>query len=221
MKQVNCIYAKRLIDKLVRFNMRATEQEKPLVDIQQIKKAIFFAKEYHKGQFRHSGEPYYSHPIEVAYMVSDYLFRTDILVTAILHDTIEDTALTKEKIAEEFGRKVADQVMDLTRIKEDGIKISAAETVEMLYKEKKHDILLIKLFDRLHNMQTIGAKSPEKIRRIINETLEYFITLCIYITDYMHIKFTEKQLVDLCNKYLPHKEEVLLPAIYNYYNSSL
>ncbi len=83
--------------------------------------------------------------------------------------------LTKEKIAEEFGENIANQVMNLTRIEENGIKISVAEMVELLYTEKKYDILLIKLFDRLHNIQTIGAKSPEKIKKIINETLLNFI----------------------------------------------
>lgn len=89
--------------------------------------------------------------------------------------------LTKEKIAEEFGENIANQVMNLTRIKENGIKISVAEMVELLYTEKKYDILLIKLFDRLHNMQTIGAKSPEKIKKIINETLLNFIVLMPYL----------------------------------------
>ncbi len=129
---------------------------------------------------RQSGEPYYSHPIEVAYMVLDYLFRTDILVTAILHDTLEDTELTKEQISQEFGWKVANQVIDLTRIKENGIKISAAETVEILYKEKKYDVLLIKFFDRLHNMQTINVKSPEKIQKTVQETISRFLSLSIY-----------------------------------------
>lgn len=86
------------------------------MDIQQIKKAIYFAKEYHMDQFRHSGEPFYSHPLEVAYLVSDYLFRTDILVTAILHDTLEDTALTYEEIAAIFGKDIADNVELLKRM---------------------------------------------------------------------------------------------------------
>lgn len=131
---------------------------------------------------RQSGDPYYSHPIEVAYMVSDYLFRTDIIVTSVLHDTIEDTALTQEDISQLFGDKVAAQVMDLTRIKENGIKISAAEAVEILYKEKKYDVLLIKLFDRLHNMQTIGAKSPKKIKKTIAETIIYFFLVGQYFS---------------------------------------
>ena len=168
---------------------------------------------------RQSGEPFYSHPIEVAYMISDYLFRTDIIITSILHDTIEDTELTKEKIAEEFGEKVANQVMDLTRIKEDSIKISAAEMVELLYTENKYDILLIKLFDRLHNIQTIGAKSPEKIKKIINETLLNFIVLM----PYLGISSLEKHFYRLCFN-ITHKnrlvENTLLTSNlkYNFWN---
>lgn len=129
-----CIYAKKLLDKVIHLN---SVVKVPPVDVLEVQKAIYYARKYHDVQMRQSGEPYYSHPIEVAYMVSDYLFRTDVIVTAILHDTLEDTELTKEQISQEFGWKVANQVMDLTRIKEDGIKISAAEAVEILYKEKK------------------------------------------------------------------------------------
>jgi (p)ppGpp synthase/HD superfamily hydrolase len=174
-----CIYAKRLLDKVIYLNSIV---KVPPVDVLAVKKAIYYARKYHGSQMRQSGEPFYSHPIEVAYMISDYLFKTDVIVTSILHDTIEDTELTKEKISEEFGIKVANQVMDLTRIKEGGIKISSAEMVEILYKEKKHDVLLIKLFDRMHNMQTISAKSPEKIKKVVNETLSYFIVLSEYLS---------------------------------------
>lgn len=174
----DCIYAKRLLDKVIYLNSIV---KVPPVDILEVKKAIYYARTYHGSQMRQSGEPYYSHPIEVAYMISDYLFRTDVIVTSILHDTIEDTELTKEQISRKFGWKVADQVMDLTRIKEDGIKISSAEMVEILYKEKKHDVLLIKLFDRLHNMKTIGAKFPEKAKKIVAETIEHFLILSSFL----------------------------------------
>lgn len=189
-----CIYAKRLLDKVIYLN--SIVKVLP-VDILEVKKAIYYARKYHESQMRQSGEPFYSHPLEVAYLVSDYLFRTDILVTAILHDTIEDTELTKEKIAKEFGWKVANQVMDLTRIKEDGIKISSAEMVEILYKEKKHDVLLIKLFDRLHNMQTIGAKSSEKAKKIVEETLMSFLVVGAVIDIRL-----EKYLIQLCFTFL-------------------
>lgn len=172
---MKCCYSERLINKLLILNERAKDK----IDMGMVKKAIYFAKKYHGDQKRQSGEPYYSHPIEVAYMISDYLFRTDIIVTSILHDTIEDTALTKEMLVELFGEIIASQVEDLTRIKED-VKITSAEMMEKLYKEKKKDVLLIKLFDRFHNIQTIGAKSPEKIKKTIKETLISFFLFAQY-----------------------------------------
>ncbi|MFV0251416.1 MAG: HD domain-containing protein [Rickettsia aeschlimannii] len=196
-----CVYAKKLLDKVIYLN---SVVKVPPVGVLEVKKAIYYAKKYHGSQMRQSGEPFYSHPIEVAYMISDYLFRTDILVTSILHDTIEDTELTKEKILQEFGENIANQVMDLTRIKENGIKISSAEMVEMLYKEKKHDVLLIKLFDRLHNIQTIGAKSPEKAKKIINETLISFIVLM----PYLGISSLEKHFYRLCFN-ITHKSKLV------------
>lgn len=181
MKRGNCIYTKRLIDKLIRFNTRAESQGKTLVDIKQIKKAISCAKKYHEGQFRHSEEPFYSHPLEVAYMVSDYLFRTDILVTAILHDTLEDTDLTYDKIAAIFGKNIADNVEYLTRIKEDGEKISSGVMVTNLRISGRDEILMIKLFDRLNNLRTIYYKPQPKINKTIKETQEYFIPAASYL----------------------------------------
>ncbi len=190
---MSCCYSERLIDKLLKLNERVNNK----IDIVGVKRAIYFAKKYHGDQKRESGEPYYSHPIEVAYMVADYLFRTDIIITAILHDTIEDTVLTQETIADIFGEQIASQVEDLTRIKPYG-KISSAEMVELLYKQKKYDVLLIKLFDRLHNMQTIGTKSPEKVQKIANETLYTFVLLAAYFK----IFDIEQKLENLCYQYL-------------------
>jgi (p)ppGpp synthase/HD superfamily hydrolase len=182
-----CQYSDRLIDKLLLLNKAA----KNPVDIQEVKKAIYYAKKYHGDQKRKSGEPYYSHPIEVAYMLADYLFRTDIMVTSVLHDTIEDTTLTFEMIMEIFGAVIANQVMDLTRVKPEG-KISASAIVDSLFKQKKYEVLLIKQFDRLHNMQTIaGVETPKKI---IEETLLSFITL----SEYLKIPMVKKELIELC-----------------------
>ncbi len=166
-KYAPCQYATRLLDKLRKMN----EEVNRSIDIDEIIKAIYYAKKYHGSQMRQSGEPYYSHPIEVAYMISDYLFRTDIIVTSILHDTIEDTTLTEKMIAYIFGEQVASQVEALSRNKPHG-KISSAEIMEILYRQKKYDVALIKLFDRKHNLQTIGVKSPEKMKKIIKETME-------------------------------------------------
>ncbi|KJV62260.1 HD domain protein [Rickettsia amblyommatis str. Ac/Pa] len=125
----NCRCSKRLLTKLL-FTSKISKNK---VDLNKIKKAIYFAKKYHGKQKRETGEFYYSHPLEVAYMVSDYSCRTDIIINAILHDCIEDTLLTKEMIVKEFGNKIAGQVEDLTRVKKDK-KISAAEVVKILYR---------------------------------------------------------------------------------------
>ncbi|SPM44952.1 (p)pGpp hydrolase [Orientia tsutsugamushi] len=116
----------------------------------------------------------------VAYMVADYSFETDTIITAILHDTLEDTTLTKEKIVKVFGRKIAEQVSDLTRIK-DNKKISSREMIQTFYRQNKTELLLIKLFDRFHNIQTVSIKPYEKRQEIILETQQEFIPLAEYL----------------------------------------
>ncbi len=128
-------------------------------------------------------------------MISGYLFRTDIIVTSILHDTIEDTELTFEMIRQLFGEVIARQVMDLTRITDgDGRKVSSAETVGVLFKQKKYDMLLIKQSDRLHNMQTIGAKSYEARKRIIEDTIGNFTILAAFLG----VRTIEEELIKTC-----------------------
>ncbi|WP_375332490.1 MULTISPECIES: HD domain-containing protein [unclassified Candidatus Tisiphia] len=204
-KYAPCQYATRLLDKLRKMN---EEVNRP-IDIDEVIKAIYYAKKYHGSQMRQSGEPYYSHPIEVAYMISDYLFRTDIIVTSILHDTIEDTILTEKMIAYIFGEQVASQVEDLSRNKPHG-KISSAEIMESLYRQKKYDVALIKLFDRKHNLQTLGAKSLEKARKIIEETLKRFITFSIYLEDRIEgVLKIEERITELCYQNLPIKQHLV------------
>jgi (p)ppGpp synthase/HD superfamily hydrolase len=192
----SCKYSNRLLDKLLLLNEDKSKEDK--IDISKVQKAIYYAKKYHGDQKRQSGEPYYSHPFEVAYMISDYLFRTDIIVTSILHDTIEDTELTFEMIRKLFGEVIAYQVMDLTRITGgDGRKISSAEMVGFLFEQKKYDLLLIKQFDRLHNMQSIGAKSPEKIKKITEETIGTFTVLAAFLG----IRSIEEELIQSCTTF--------------------
>lgn len=173
-----CYYSTRLIEKL-----ESLDTEKAL-DFDLIHKAIYWAKKYHGGQFRKSGEPYYTHPLEVAYLFSEYVgkyelkyYTTDLIITAILHDTIEDTLLTREMILEGFNDSVATKVYNLTRIKVDH-KISAGDTLELIYPQNKTDVLYIKIFDRLHNMKTISFMPEAKRNRIVDETIEYFVSLC-------------------------------------------
>ncbi|MFP3018207.1 MAG: HD domain-containing protein [Candidatus Tisiphia sp.] len=197
----SCEYSAKLLSKLISLNEKVTHP----VDIREIIKAIYYAKKYHGSQMRQSGEPYYSHPIEVAYMFASYtaqavhqLFNTNMIVTSLLHDTIEDTKLTEEMITQIFGSTIASQVEALTRIKPYG-KISAKETLDLLIQQEKYDVALIKIFDRIHNLQTLGARSPEKALKVVKETIGYFITLCIRL----EIPTAEQQLVNLCYKNLP------------------
>jgi (p)ppGpp synthase/HD superfamily hydrolase len=194
-----CVYSDRLLNKLIIINKQAINK----INLTEVKKAIYYAKKYHGLQKRQSGEPYYSHPLEVAYMVADYCFTTNIIVTSILHDTIEDTELTKEMIEYIFGTLIADQVEDLTRIKIDR-KISSAEMVTFLYLNHKYDLLLIKIFDRLHNIETIKIKSNADVNRIVYETMQYFISSSMYLRHKIpNILDIENQLIELCLQNFP------------------
>jgi (p)ppGpp synthase/HD superfamily hydrolase len=172
-----CQYSDQLIESLAMLNKEASQP----VDILEITKAIYYARKYHGTQLRKSGHPYYYHPIAVSLLFSEYVatnipqyYTTNLVIVAILHDCIEDTTLTKEKISEIFGKIVSSQVEDLTRVK-NGVKITAAETLHILYSQGKDDVLHIKLFDRLHNIQTIYAMSAEKQQKIAYETENHFI----------------------------------------------
>jgi guanosine-3',5'-bis(diphosphate) 3'-pyrophosphohydrolase len=123
------------------------------LDFAQIDKAIYWAKKYHAGQMRKSGEPFYTHPLEVAYIISDFLLKSDVIVASILHDIVEDTEVTAEMIQAEFGTRIAETVDRLTRDRPDGSKLSVEEIVNNAYKHKDREVLLIKLIDRLHNIQ--------------------------------------------------------------------
>ena len=184
-----CDYSIKLINKIISLN----NQNSNKVHLDKIKKALYYAKKYHGTQKRDTGEPYYSHPLEVAYMVSDYKFNTDILVTCILHDVIEDTAFTKDLIKHLFGPVVAEQVDSLTRIKQDR-KYSVPYVLNLLCKQKQEDLLLVKYFDRLHNLQSLKIKPPAKQRKIILETLKEFLPLAAHLG----LLVSENQLGKLC-----------------------
>lgn len=155
----------------------------PSVDIKIVGNAYEYAKKMHEGQTRASGEPYYTHPLEVASILADMRMDTGTIVTAILHDTLEDTAATYEDLKKQFGPEVADLVSGvskLTKIESQTVEGKQAENFRKLLLAMSEDIrvLLVKLADRLHNMRTIDAiKSVEKRRRIALETLEIYAPL--------------------------------------------
>ena len=187
-----CKYSIRLIEKL------KSSDTKNILNFDLINKAIYWAKKYHGNQKRKSGEPYYTHPLEVAYMISDYKLKTDVIVASILHDIVEDTEVTVEMIHGSFGQRIAEMVDRLTRDRPDGTKLSVEDILNNSYQEKDREVLLIKLFDRLHNIQTLGAISPEKVKKITKETLNFFIVT----TMYMGYKNLEKTIYEICCKHL-------------------
>ena len=220
-KYKSCNYSNDLLEVLSTRNKKVSLNER--VNILEIKKAIYYAKKYHGNQKRLTGEPYYSHPLAVASMVADCVFNTDILVTSILHDTIEDTTLTKEMLGDIFGTVIANNVDALTRIKIDcnntTHKISSAKIIDNLWlqhlKGHNDDLLLIKYCDRLHNLESIFIKPPEKIDKIIEESLKTFISLGIYLMQTKPQMFrmkdaTTSPLIKLCYKYLPLKSSLPL-----------
>ena len=133
----------------------------------------------HAGQTRKSGEPYITHPVAVAKVLADQGLDVETLIAAILHDTIEDTPLTREGLATEFGETVAELVDGVTKL--DKLQFrdrqeAAAESFRKMLLAMARDlrVILIKLADRLHNMRTLGAQSAEARERIALETLEIY-----------------------------------------------
>jgi len=174
-----CIYSDSLLNKLEELNNTAVKYKCDQVDIEYIKKGIAFAKYYHGSQMRKSGEPYYSHPIIVARMVSDHIFRDHAIIAALLHDTLEDTTLTLSEIEQEFSPRIAQIVDRLTRKIDPltGKKMSAGECLLKAHELGDVEVMIIKGFDRLHNMETIDSMSKEKQEKIAIETLKFILPL--------------------------------------------
>ena len=202
-----CQYSIRLIDKLKSLDT------KNILDFDLINKAIYWAKKYHGDQKRKSGEPYYSHPLEVAYMVSDYKLKTDLIVASILHDIIEDTEVTAGMILDNFSWRITEMVDMLTRDRPDGKKLSVEEILENAYHLKDKEVLLIKFFDRLHNMQTISVKILDKQIQESKETLNNFITLAMYLENIT----LEKTISYLCHQISSDKKKInQITFMYNF-----
>lgn len=192
----SCTYSIRLIEKLQSLDIEGN------LDFNLINKAIYWAKKYHNGQYRKSGEPFYTHPLEVAYMVSDYKLTTNVIAASILHDIVEDTEVTAGMILDNFGRRIEEIVDRLTRDRPDGSKLTVEQIIDNAYEQEDKDVLLIKLIDRLHNIETIGAKSPEKIKKTLVQTFTRFISLSIYLGDDKSEKMLllENKIIALCNQ---------------------
>jgi guanosine-3',5'-bis(diphosphate) 3'-pyrophosphohydrolase len=190
-----CEYSKSFIDKIHELNKMAANYKCSTVDVSFIEKGIAFAKYYHGSQIRKSGEPYYSHPIIVAEMTANHIFKSDAIIAALLHDTVEDTMLTLGEIEYEFSPRIAEMVERLTRIK-DGLKISVNEIATKLCESNDKESILVKLLDRKHNLITIEFLSKEKQMKIIKETIEELFILSVYIEE----KSIVKEIKQLCSE---------------------
>ncbi len=148
-----------------------------------IKKAWYFSKNSHQGQFRESGEEYFSHPVSVAYILAEFHLDAETIVTAILHDVVEDCNVSIAEIKSKFGSKIAELVDGVTKLSQIEIQshtYKSAENFRKFFLATSDDIriLLVKLADRTHNMRTIGGvKELEKRQKISQETLDIFAPL--------------------------------------------
>ena len=169
-----------------------------------LSKAYTFALNAHKDQKRDSGDPYLTHPVAVASILTDLKLDSATIATGLLHDTIEDTKTTYKTVEKEFGKEVADLVDGVTKISEIEGKIienSKAENIRKLILATSKDIriLLVKIADRLHNMRTLNSISDKNRKtRIAKETMEIYAPLA----DRMGMNHIRDELEDLSFKTL-------------------
>ncbi|WP_086934224.1 RelA/SpoT family protein [Agarilytica rhodophyticola] len=147
--------------------------------VNQVKRAYYYAEQAHTGQFRRSGEPYITHPLAVANILASIRMDYQSLMVAMLHDVIEDTGISKEAIVEQFGETVADIVDGVSKLAKIEYETQAEKQAKNFQKmalamAQDLRVIIVKLSDRLHNMRTLGALPPEKKRRIAKETLEIY-----------------------------------------------
>ena len=155
----------------------------PTADEGLLNRAYVYAVRSHGSQKRASGDPYFAHPIEVAGILTDYRMDTATIVTALLHDVIEDTEVTRAEIEKTFGEEIADLVEGVTKLSKLALGSEYKRQAENLRKfilaiSRDVRVLLVKLADRLHNMRTLGfIKNAAKRERIARETLEIYAPL--------------------------------------------
>jgi len=159
--------------------LEACKVNLPIVNENLISKAFQLSYESHKNNFRASGEPYFYHPYQVAMVVAKEIPLDDVsVVSALLHDVVEDTEISLQFVAKEFGKEVADIVDGVTKIGGvfKGQDISQAENYRKLLLSMVKDVrvILVKFADRLHNIRTLEFVHPQKQRRIAKETLEIY-----------------------------------------------
>jgi len=184
-------------------------------DVVQLQSAYQFSETAHQGQYRKSGDPYISHPIAVAKILTQWHLDSQALTAALLHDVMEDTAVTKNEISDRFGKHVADLVdgvSKLDRIESQTQEQAQAENFRKMLLAMARDVrvILIKLADRLHNMRTLEVMHPKKRSRIARETLEIYAPIAHRLG--LNQLYTELQELAFRHLY-PNRYNVLSKAL--------
>ncbi|HEY9104425.1 bifunctional (p)ppGpp synthetase/guanosine-3',5'-bis(diphosphate) 3'-pyrophosphohydrolase [Chitinimonas sp.] len=184
-------------------------------DLPLLKAAFLFSAECHKDQSRKSGEPYITHPLAVADILADHHLDAQALMAAFLHDTMEDTGVSKLELTERFGKPIAELVDGLSKLEKlefQSKEEAQAENFRKMLMAMARDVrvILVKLADRLHNMRTLGHMREDKQKRIAAETLEIYAPIANRIG--LHAIYQE--LEDWSFRYLhPMRYEVLGKAL--------
>jgi len=184
-------------------------------DIPQLQSAYEFGESAHHGQFRMTGDPYISHPVAVSHILVDWRLDAQALTAALLHDVMEDTAVTKKEIHDKFGKVVAelvDGVSKLDRIEFESQEHEQAENFRKMLLAMASDVrvILIKLADRLHNMRTLSVMQPHKRTRIARETMEIYAP----IANRLGLNNLYQDLQELSFQHLyPNRYQVLTKAL--------
>jgi len=176
-------------------------------DITILKKAYVFAARAHKGQIRRSGEPYLSHPLEVARMLSEMKLDCVTLAAGLLHDVLEDTDVTAAELQKDFGKEIADLVEGVTkisRVQETSPETRQAESIRKIILAMTDDlrVIFIKLADRVHNLKTLKFLPENKQKQIAQETLEIYVP----IANRLGMGRIKAELEDLSFRYVAPEE---------------
>ena len=175
----------------------------PRTNEKMLRDAYAFGDEMHEGQFRHSGEKYFTHPVAVTVILAEQQMDDATLVTALLHDTIEDTKASFAEVEKRFNREIAelvDGVTKLTNLQLNSRETKQAENFRKLFMATSRDlrVTLVKLADRLHNMRTIKSMRTEKQAQKSRETMEIFAPLA----GRMGMQWMREELEDLAFRVL-------------------
>jgi len=187
----------------------------PPPDVALVERAFDFSESAHRGQFRKSGEPYITHPLAVASILSQWRLDAQGLAAALLHDVMEDTSVTKTELETTFGKPVADMVDGVSKL--DQIQFDTREDMQaesfrkmLLAMARDVRVILIKLADRLHNMRTLDAMAPVHRKRVARETLDIYAP----IANRLGLNALYLELQDLSFKHLnPVRYRILAAAI--------